>query len=100
MFVKGEMERIRAEQGEAELNKRAAEYLRKRREGAAQGGPAPEQGFGEKGPQNPDRAKRLSEMTPEEREAAMEKARDRAQRERRRGEPKPPPPIEDLRDPE
>ena len=108
-YVKSELERIRAEQGEEELNKRAADYLRKRREGAAQGGPTPAQGFGEKGAPNSDRAgakgdraKRLSEMSPEEREAAVEKFRSRAERERRRGETKPPPPIEDLtpRDPE
>lgn len=102
-YVKREMERIRAESGEEELNKRAQEYLKKRREGAAQGGPAPEQGFGEKGAQEPardakraERAKKLSEMSPEERKAAVEKLRRRAEREERRGEPKPPPPIEEI----
>lgn len=102
-YVKREMERIRAESGEEELNKRAQEYLKKRREGAAQGGPAPEQGFGEKGAQDPardakraERAKKLSEMSPEERKAAVEKFRERAEREGRRGAPKPPPPIEEI----
>lgn len=102
-YVKREMERIRAESGEEELNKRAQEYLKKRREGAAQGGSAPEQGFGEKGAQDPardakraERAKKLSEMSPEERKAAVEKFRKGAERERTRGEPKPPPPIEEI----
>jgi hypothetical protein len=108
-YVKREMERIRAESGPEELGKRAQEYLKKRRDGAAQGGPAPEQGFGEKGAQDSardakraDRAKKLSEMSPEERKAAVEKFRARAEREGKRGEPKPPPPIEELspQDPE
>lgn len=103
VVVRQEIDRIEAEGMDADLDRRVEQYLNKRREGAKQGGPAPEQG-GPGARMSPEArqeiARRLSEMSPEERREAVEKMRARMQRERTRGEPKPPPSIDDLRDPE
>lgn len=102
VLVRQELDRIEAESIDAATDQRVDQYLKKRRDGAAQGGTTPEGGFADKTKQNPERraeiAKKLSEMTPEERQAAMERLRGQARRER--GEPRPAPPVEKLRDPE
>ncbi|MBX3318166.1 MAG: hypothetical protein KF902_15015 [Phycisphaeraceae bacterium] len=103
VIVRQELDRIEAEGMDADLDRRVEQYLNKRREGANQGGPAPElSGPGARmSPEaREEMARRLSEMSPEERREAAEKMRTRMQRERTRGEPKPPPSIDDLRDPE
>ncbi|MCW5769013.1 MAG: hypothetical protein KIT19_10035 [Phycisphaeraceae bacterium] len=103
VIVRQELDRIEAEGMDADLDRRVEQYLNKRREGANQGGPAPERS-GPGARMSPEAreemARRLSEMSPEERREAAEKMRTRMQRERTRGEPKPPPSIDDLRDPE
>ncbi len=102
VLVRQELDRIETEMLDSTMDQRVDQYLKKRRDGAAQGGAAPEGGFADKAKQNPERraeiAKKLSEMTPEEREAAVQKLRREMRRER--GEPKPAPPVEKLRDPE
>ena len=100
--VQAELDRIELEGMDEQMDRRVEEYLNKRREGAAKGGDSPEGGFAGKGAQNADRraelAKKLSEMSPEERKVAIERLR--AQMRKERGEPRPAPSLDSLRDPE
>lgn len=100
--VQAEIDRIELEGMDEQMDRRVEDYLNKRRDGAAKGGEAPEGGFAGKGAQNADRraelAKKLSEMSPEERKVAIERLR--AQMRKERGEPRPAPSLDSLRDPE
>ncbi len=102
VVVQAEIDRIELEGADEQMEQRVEQYLNKKREGAAKGGEAPEGGVAGKGAQNADRraeiAKKLSEMDPEERKAAIERLRGQMRRER--GEPRPAPPVDSLRDPE